>query len=55
MIFFIICYILKKNKINNRNDNNFVKKGEYNMQYNLYKIYNKDVKMPSSQILKWMY
>ncbi len=55
LIFFIICYILKKNKINNRNDNNFVKKGEYNMQYNLYKIYNKDVKMPSSQILKWMY
>ncbi len=55
LIIFIIYYIFKKNKINKRKDNDFVKKGECNMQYNLYKIYNKDVKIPSSQILKWMY
>ena len=51
-IIFVIYYISKNNK---KKHNNFVKKGDYNMQYNLYKIYNKDVKIPSSQILKWMY
>jgi hypothetical protein len=51
-IIFVIYYISKKHT---KRKNNFVKKEDYNMQYNLYKIYNKNVIIPSSQILKWMY